>query len=300
MKVRQIDHILSIIISLGAFASFSVIFWDISANTSVFYICMATNVLISLNLYRQLSKDYRSLRALQKIPPPAEWNHILAKTVRFYQDLNASDKEIFLKRCQFFLHPISIIGVKTEIDEQTRVLIAASAIIPVFHFPHFEYTNLKEVLVYPSAFNVQFKKAGKKTAAGMVGKGLLANKMILSQKALFSGFSNDEDKINVGIHEFVHLIDGMDGQFDGVPNVLMKKSYVLPWIDRIYKEIQKIKQKQSKINPYATKNKAEFFAVASEFFFEQPTVMKRKHPELYHLMEHTFKRSRSNPFSSKS
>ena len=67
----------------------------------------------------------------------------------------------------------------------------------------------------------------------MVGKGILANKMILSQKALIAGFSNDQDKINVGIHEFAHLIDGMDGTFDGIPNVIMNKSYVLPWIDRI-------------------------------------------------------------------
>ena len=133
----------------------------------------------------------------------------------------------------------------------------------------------------------------------MVGKGILANKMILSQKALIAGFSNEQDKINVGIHEFVHLIDGMDGAFDGVPHVLMDKSYVLPWIDRIYLEIQKIKSNRSKINPYGATNKAEFFAVASEFFFEQPTLMKRKYPELFQLMEITFTTKNKNPFAAK-
>ena len=299
MKALKIEHILAIVSAVLTFFAFYVIFEDISANESIFYLCLAINLLISLNIYWLLSKKYRAHRTLLRTPPPKEWQPLLENTVRFFEELNQSEKNAFLKRCQLFLHSINIIGVETKIDEQTRILIAASAIIPVFHFPQFTYTNLEEVLVYPSAFNVNFKKAGKKTANGMVGKGILANKMILSQKALIAGFSNEQDKINVGIHEFVHLIDGMDGAFDGVPNVLMDKSYVLPWIDRIYLEIQKIKSNRSKINPYGATNKAEFFAVASEFFFEQPTLMKRKYPELFQLMEITFTTKNKNPFAAK-
>ena len=107
---------------------------------------------------------------MEKTPPPAEWRKTLDDSVGFFQELTEIDKHSFLKRCQFFLHSVKIIGVRTDIDETTRVMIAASAIIPVFQFPQFIYTNLEEILVYPSAFNVQFKSQERKRQQVWLGK----------------------------------------------------------------------------------------------------------------------------------
>ena len=124
----------------------------------------------------------------------------------------------------------------------------------------------------------------------MVGNGAMQRFMILSQPSLREGFNNKADKSNTGVHEFVHLIDKTDGDIDGVPESLLDKKYLLPWIDLMHKSIKEILAEKSDINPYGATNKAEFFAVVSEYFFEQPALLRMKHPELYHVLEQIFRK----------
>jgi Mlc titration factor MtfA (ptsG expression regulator) len=122
----------------------------------------------------------------------------------------------------------------------------------------------------------------------MVGEGAMNGTMILSKPALHQGFLNETDKNNTAIHEFVHLIDKTDGAIDGIPENLLGKQYILPWINLIAKEIEQINKGKSDINPYGATSQTEFFAVASEYFFERPQLLKSKHPELYVLLERIF------------
>lgn len=112
--------------------------------------------------------------------------------------------------------------------------------------------------------------------------------MILSKEALHKGFSNESDKKNTAIHEFVHLIDKMDGKIDGVPGVLLQKQYAIPWIELMNKKMDEIYENESDINPYGGTHQSEFFAVASEYFFERPKLLERKHPVLYKMLERIF------------
>jgi len=112
--------------------------------------------------------------------------------------------------------------------------------------------------------------------------------MILSKPALHHGFSNKSDKKNTAIHEFVHLIDKLDGSIDGIPELLLERQYTIPWIELINKKIEEIYDKKSDINPYGGTNRAEFYAVASEYFFERPKLLAKKHPKLYGLLENIF------------
>jgi Mlc titration factor MtfA (ptsG expression regulator) len=112
--------------------------------------------------------------------------------------------------------------------------------------------------------------------------------MILSKPALYRGFDNASDKENTGIHEFVHLLDKEDGDVDGLPEALLAKQYTIPWLNLIADNIAEIKKGRSDINVYGVTNKAEFFAVASEYFFEQPELFKKKHMALYELMTKIF------------
>ena len=124
-----------------------------------------------------------------------------------------------------FLATHKIIGVECDVSIEDNLLVAASAIIPIFNFPNWKYDNLFEVYIYPEHFNENLEIKGKgQIILGMVGTGYMDGKMILSKKALHHGFKNETDKKNTAIHEFVHLIDKMDGEIDGVPEVLLDNS----------------------------------------------------------------------------
>jgi MtfA peptidase len=213
---------------------------------------------------------------------PASWRIIILQHIPFFRALNEEDKRHFEFKVHEFLTNIRITGIKTDITESDKLFVAASAIIPIFSFKAWQYLNLSEVLVYPDSFNDNFQFENENgNILGMVGSGYMEGKMILSKKALQIGFQNENDKKNTAIHEFVHLIDKADGKVDGIPAMLLEKQYVLPWFDLIKQKTEDIFKGNSDINPYATTNNAEFFAVISEYFFERPNLLKQKHPELY-------------------
>ncbi len=228
----------------------------------------------------------------KKVAPfPEAWKPLLAKHVHFYSLLSDAKKTTFQQRIMRFLSQVVIDGVGLEIEALDRILIAASAVIPVFSFKNWRYTNLSGIILYPDYFNedLEFGPEAKfKHIAGMVGTGRFEKQMILSKKALYHGFANKTDKGNTAIHEFVHLIDKMDGKTDGIPKKLIEHQYIVPWLKLIHKEMRAINNYKSDIRMYGGTNEAEFFAVASEYFFERPKLLKRKHPELYKLLHRTF------------
>ncbi len=220
---------------------------------------------------------------------------LLLNHVNYYQHLNAADKQKFERRIIAFLGNIRIEGIGTIVEPLDRLLIASSAIIPVFGFEDWKYKNLSTVLLYPDTFNKDFQfEGGERSILGMVGESYMNGQMILSRSALLHGFSNATDKENTAIHEFVHLLDKSDGAIDGVPDYLMKHEYTIPWVKMIHQEMQNIVNGKSDINPYAITNEAEFFAVVSEYFFEKPTQLKAKHPELYEILSQTFLQDRAD------
>jgi Mlc titration factor MtfA (ptsG expression regulator) len=188
-----------------------------------------------------------------------------------------------------FMEECRITGVDLELTDEDRILVAASAVIPIFGFPEWKYKNLKEVLVYPGSFNENYETAGTdRNIGGMVGWGPMNRTMILSKASLHQGFENEHGKSNVGIHEFVHLIDKSDGTIDGIPEVLMQHQYTIPWLKMIHDEMKRIHQGKSDINPYGATSEAEFFSVVSEYFFNQPHLLAKKHPKLYKMLEEVF------------
>ncbi|UMB52533.1 zinc-dependent peptidase [Lutibacter sp. A64] len=221
---------------------------------------------------------------------PKEWRVILIENITFYNALTKAEQTKFEYQIQEFLLNCRITGIKTTVNLVDKLLVASSAVIPVFGFDNWTYSNINEVLIYPNSFNKDFKLEGENRAIlGMVGTGYMDGIMILSKQALHHGFKNESDKKNTAIHEFVHLIDKTGGTIDGIPSVLMEKQYAIPWIDLINKKIDEIYDGKSDINPYGGTNRAEFFSVISEYFFERPKLLERKHPELYILLEKIFK-----------
>ncbi|MEJ2882530.1 zinc-dependent peptidase [Pedobacter sp. GR22-6] len=247
-----------------------------------FFILIPILLLVCYFIFRKDSrKNYVQLGETDK--------ELLFQHVHYYQHLDVEERIRFEEKVSSFLSYVRIEGVGTTVEPLDKLLVASSAIIPVFGFPDWKYKNLSNVLLYPDTFNTDFQyEGGDRSILGMVGSGYMNGQMILSRSALLHGFSNKSDKENTAIHEFVHLLDKSDGATDGVPENLMKHEYTIPWLKMIHEEMQRIEKGKSDINPYAITNEAEFFAVAAEYFFEKPDQFSHKHPELYEALSAIF------------
>ena len=96
-----------------------------------------------------------------------KWKETLNDKVPFYEKLTGEDKARFENRIQDFLEEVKITGITCEVEELDRLLIASSAVIPVFNFPTWKYYNLKEVLLYPKPFNYDFEMEGSQPIQGI-------------------------------------------------------------------------------------------------------------------------------------
>lgn len=220
---------------------------------------------------------------------PEHYPDLLNDYVRFYSNLHEEEKKKFELRVQKFLSGVRITGVQSEVEDLDRVLIGAAAIIPVYFIRDWEYINLREILVYPGNFNMDFDQQGNtRTISGMVGTGALQNVMILTKWELRQGFINSNSHRNTGIHEFIHLIDKMDGTFDGVPEILLERKYVAQWKQLLQDTIHKMRRGESDIDMYGATSPIECFSVVSEYFFEQPELFAQNHPELNEMLERIF------------
>ncbi|TWR30563.1 zinc-dependent peptidase [Mucilaginibacter pallidiroseus] len=219
-----------------------------------------------------------------------ERKQLLNQHIEFYQKLSDADKSTFESKIEQFFNDVNIEGVGLQVTDLDRLMIASSAVIPIFGFKDWRFRNVTNVLLYPDTFDkdFQYEESTDRNIMGMVGSGYMNGQMILSRAALTKGFSKQSGMSNTGIHEFVHLIDKSDGATDGVPEGFLPHEYVEPWVRMMHKDIHKIEAGKSDIDVYASTNEAEFFAVVSEYFFEKPNQFQTKHPELYDLLSKTF------------
>jgi Mlc titration factor MtfA (ptsG expression regulator) len=283
---------LGVLVSISIFTIFVLLgfFGPLNTDQSIFVYVLG--LLLALIVFLSLTKDARRWTKVLKKAFPDSYKSILEKHVDFYRSLKEEDKRYFEQRILYFLHRKQITPVDCDIDDQIRIFIAASAIMPIFSFPDFFYRNIREILVYPDSFDRDYNfstREDRKRIAGMVGNGVMSRMMILSKKDLLRAFDDRIDADNLAIHEFVHLIDMADGSVDGIPKALMEKQSVIPWVSEIHREMHRIKKRQSDIDAYSLTNNAEFLAVVSEYFFDTPDKFKERHPGLYSILAKIFK-----------
>ncbi|TDE10275.1 M90 family metallopeptidase [Dyadobacter psychrotolerans] len=280
VRLRAIGIQLTVMVFFGALAFFS-------HQSVLYFVGLITVGIIEAVNRNYFRKTYRRV-AIFNVSFPTAWQEILDEHVLFYKTLDKRRKSLFERRVQLFLAEKKVEGIDTEINDQIRLLVASSAIIPTFAFPAFDYPELNEVLIYPKSFSKQFEIEGADQSSenieGMVGNRYMNHSLLLSKPSLLAGFNGRKGEENVGIHEFVHLLDREDGEADGIPERLAESGFTLPWLHLIKKEMNNIRSGHSDINPYAITNNAEFLAVVSEYFFSDPQEFHEKHPELYNFL----------------
>jgi Mlc titration factor MtfA (ptsG expression regulator) len=210
----------------------------------------------------------RRLRIMRQAFPPS-WEQILQNHVAFFRALSEEEKERFRQMVKVFLDEVRITGIRTTVDDTVRVLVAASAAIPIFGFHDWEYHRLGEVLIYPDSFGEKYQSTGStdENILGMVGLKHLSGVMILSKPSLIGGFDNPASKDNVGVHEFAHLVENEEADH-GLPKEIPGE-VVKQWVRYVAQELSHAGKNRRFINSYAYTNEHEYFAVLAEYFFKE-------------------------------
>lgn len=228
---------------------------------------------------------------LRAQPFPAAWRDILRRRMPYFQGMPA-DLQLQLKRhIQVFLAEKEFIGCAgLEVDDEMRVTIAAQACLLLLNRRHDYYPQLRQILIYPGAFVVEHARPD---AAGVLqsqrqvlsGESWSNGQVILSWHDTLEDAAAPFDGRNVVIHEFAHQLDQEKGEATGVPDLGRRADYAR-W-SRVFAEaFAQLQQEahwqvQGLFNHYGATNPAEFFAVASEVFFEQPQALHQHSPALY-------------------
>ncbi len=232
-----------------------------------------------------LRRPYKRYRALKK-PIPEEWKQILAECSSFYKHLDQEGKERFERDIRVFLSDFSIESIRRQaVDIKIKLLVASGFAALLHGRPHWEPPIKDGVLVYPGD---RFSRDYKIGIGNRVGQASINSPLIVSEESLKQGFRHPDDGHNVIYHELAHYFDLEDGQAEGIPAARMLPGKVARWRNIIQNEWKKALQGRSFLGPYAGTNEAEAFAVAVEFFFENPHVMKTNNPELYEALKDFF------------
>ncbi len=235
-------------------------------------------------------KKYRR-KKIQQQPFPASWRQILKHRMPYFRALPA-DLQLQLKKLiQVFVAEKQFVGcADLVVTDEMRVTIAAQACLLLLNKPAHYYPKLKQILIYPAAFvvpTVQADAAGvvSEKAQVRLGESWQTGQIVLSWVDTIKSAAICNDGHNLVIHEFAHQLDQLKGQATGAPLLRSTEAYQ-QWAKVLSDEFEQL-QKQLALgvptlfDPYAATNPAEFFAVISEVFFEQPELFAAQHAALY-------------------
>ncbi|MGJ8661921.1 MAG: M90 family metallopeptidase [Bacteroidota bacterium] len=249
---------------------------------------VVVGVSIALRIWRKQTKSLMAKKT--RIALNLNDRFWLERHIPFYKSLKKSDRTIFEDRIGLFLAEVIVTEVDKDVAEkETCLYVASSAVYAYWGLPFWNYGKLREVLVYPDNYNDEKVISDAGYIQGQVHHGgMMNNTMILSLTALEQGFANPQDARNVGVHEFAHLLDKVDGAIDGFPAGMDNHTRKI-WANVIAEEMEDIRKRKSDINLYALTNEAEFFAVLAEYYREQPEKLKERHSEIFDVLDGYFK-----------
>lgn len=229
-------------------------------------------------------------RRIKNQPFPLHWAAILQQNIPIYNHLPPLLRKRLHRHINVFLAEKKFKGCGgLQITEEIKLTIAGQACLLLLNERGKYYPQLYSILVYPSAF------IGSKTTPigdsyleeqqARMGESWHIGLVVLSWQPIQYDMKNWQDGRNVVLHEFAHQLDQEDGSVQGVP-LLQKRSDYQTWARVFSQEFQQLcsdveRGLETVIDEYGATNPAEFFAVATETFFEKSELMKRKYPELY-------------------
>lgn len=224
-------------------------------------------------------------------PTPLAWLEIVGRRVAYFQLLPPEDRSELFDYIKIFISEKHFEGCGgLVVTEEMKVVIAAQACILLLH--HFQdcYAGLESILIYPHPYLVQTQTI---LSGGVVVDGQQARlgeswgygTVVLAWDDVLQGARDAHAGHNVVMHEFAHQLDNESGPADGVPPLELRSQYTA-WARVLSEEFHQLHvdaehHRKTVMDRYGATNAAEFFAVATETFFEKPVQLQRKHPQLY-------------------
>ena len=241
-------------------------------------------------------RDRRRAKARNR-PFPPEWDAIVRSNVAHYCVLDDAERAELRSMMQVFLEEKNWEGCGgLELTDEIRVTIAAQACLLQLGLPHDYYRNVISILVYPSTVVPPSHHPGVfervdgpvEGPVPLLGQSFAQGPVILVWDAVLRGVRHPEQGHNVVYHEFAHKLDTLDGAADGTPPIASKEQFA-EWVivcSREFLRLRRITEKGHKtfLNSYGATNEAEFFAVATEEFFDRPVALKEHSPDLYRVL----------------
>ena len=253
-----------------------------------------------------LFSSWRRNRILSKTTIDAElWQRIVS-SASYLRGFSTDDLRRLHEDVRIFLHDKEFSGAHDlEVSNEMMLSIASQACLMTLNIGVDCYAGWRGIIIYPDEFvpNHQYvDEAGviHTDRRPMTGMARSDGPVILSWADTQTAFT--QDGVNVVIHEFAHKLDMQNGDANGFPPLhkdmnsrVWQKSFAAAYSD-FCKRVDG--GEDTAIDPYASENPGEFFAVLSEMFFEMPRIIVEEYPAVYdqlkaYFRQDTFARSKS-------
>jgi MtfA peptidase len=235
----------------------------------------------------------RRRRQLLAAPFPEEWPAYLRDNVALYAQLTEAEQTTLRDLLRVFVAERYWEGCGgLTVTDEMKVTIAAQACLLVLNIEHDYFSRVPSILVYPSGYRSPAERHGPDGTAGgdpgRLGEAWYRGPVILAWDSALEGGKNASDGQNVVLHEFAHQLDFLDGYADGTPPLSSREEY-RKWHDVMTAEYERLVRESAQgrarvLDAYGATNPAEFFAVATEAFFEKPLPLRQRHPALYEVL----------------
>lgn len=248
--------------------------------TGAAVVWLGTLLLLAFYLFLALKKILRRRRAARAGFPGA-WRDFLFSRSSYFHGLGDDGRSRFERDTRLFLAATRIAGIGgLPVAWQTRLLVAAGAAAMLHGRPDWEPPLADGVTVYPGASFDRNYQAGRGNIAGQAPAG---GPLLVAEESLLQGFAVAHDGSNVLIHELAHFFD-LEMRKSGI-KFRLETGEMVSWPEIIAREYRDHDHGASILSSYAAQNEGEFFAVASEMFFENPWLLQEAHPGLFEILK---------------
>jgi Mlc titration factor MtfA (ptsG expression regulator) len=223
-------------------------------------------------------------------PIPGFWPSLIQSQVPLSRRLTSAQREQLLEKMQQLIHGCRWEGCSgLRLTEDMQVIIAAHACLLVLEHPGDPYPDLDSILIYPGTFRPRrfswTPSADSDEEDAALGQSWKHGVVILAWDSTLAGAADPADGQNVVLHEFAHQLDTASGQADGTPR-LPDATALASWSAMLERDFERLGREveagtQGVLDHYGATDPAEFFAVATEAFFERPAELQRERPALY-------------------
>lgn len=260
------------------------------------YTLCAMSVIAASVFYLFFYRNWRRERQLQT-PFPENWRATLESQVPLFPGLPAKLKRQLEQYVQLFLAEKSFYGCDGfEVDDTVRLTIAGHACLLIMNRSYSDFDDIRSILVYPDAYRVRdIEHDGLVVSESneiRAGEASSYGQVVLAWTQCEEGAVNPDGHHNVILHEFAHQLDYLDGTADGAPPLSGEQArHWQETMTQAYEHLRQSLQHHQKpwLDPYGATEPAEFFAVLTEAFYQQPEHLKAEQPEVYEALQRFYR-----------